>query len=133
MTRAAAAWLAAGLLAGCSTLKPYPAGSPENALVSSAIDSGSLFSSMRGSLHIHEIDSACRTSYLVFVFEGSSFLGGSSSSSSSGALIKPRPGYRYEVTVTYRDSIYNVLLRESDPRRGVSRELSRQDLRGCKA
>jgi hypothetical protein len=155
MMRAAPVLLALALLAACSTLKPYPGGSPENVVVTSAIESGSFFSSMRGSVHIHELDADCRTSYrgtvkldqpkvalglpadrasyLVFVFEGASFLGGSSSSSSSGAVLKPRPGYRYDVAVTYRDSIYNVLLRESEPRRGSSRELARQDLKGCKA
>jgi hypothetical protein len=155
MMRAAPALLAVALLAACSSLKPYPGGSPENVVVTSAIESGSFFSSMRGSVHIHELDTGCRTSYLgtvkldqpkvalglpadrasylVFVFEGSSFLGGSSSSSSSAAVLKPRPGYRYDVAVSYRDSIYNVVLRESDPRRGSSRELARQDPRGCKA
>lgn len=143
------------LIAGCSSLKPYPGGSPENVVVSSAIESGSFLSSMRGSLHIHEIDSGCRTnylgtvtldrpsvalglpaeraSYLVFVFEGSSFLGGSSSSTSSGTLLKPRAGYRYDVAVSYRDSIYHVVVRESDPRKGGSRELTRRDLKGCSA
>ena len=61
MRRAAAACFAAALVAGCSSLKPYPGQSPENVVVSSAIQSGSLFASMRGSVHIHEIDSGCRT------------------------------------------------------------------------
>ena len=110
------------LAAGCSSLKPYPGGSPENVVVRSQIESGSFFSSMRGSVHIHALDAGCRTSYLgtvnldqpkvvfglpaerasylVFVFDGSSFLGGSSSSSSSGTVLKPHAGYRYEVAVT---------------------------------
>jgi hypothetical protein len=155
MVRGVLLCLAVALMAGCSSLKTYPSRSPENVVVSSAIESGSFFSSMRGSVHIHELDAGCRTnylgsvkldqpkvalglpaeraSYLVFVFEGSSFLGGSSSSSSSAAVLKPRAGYRYEVAVSYRDSIYNVVLRESDPRRGSSRELPRQELKGCKA
>jgi hypothetical protein len=155
MVRGVLLCLAAALIAGCSSLKTYPGRSPENVVVSSAIDSGSLFSSMRGSVHIHELDSDCRTnylgtvkldqpkvalglpaeraSYLVFAFDGSSFLGGSSSSSSSGTVLKPRAGYRYEVAVTYRDSIYHVVLRESDPRSGASRELPRRQPAGCKA
>jgi len=155
MARGVLLCLAAALIAGCSSLKTYPSRSPENVVVSSAIESGSFFSSMRGSVHIHELDSDCRTSYLgtvkldqpkvalglpaerasylVFAFDGSSFLGGSSSSSSSGTVLKPRAGYRYEVAVTYRDSIYHVVLRESDPRSGASRELPRRQLTGCKA
>ena len=33
--------------------------------------------------------------------------------------------------MTYQDSIYNVVLRESDPRKGASRELPRRELAGC--
>jgi hypothetical protein len=143
------------ILAGCSSLKTYPSRSPENVVVRSAIESGSAFSSMRGSVHIHEVDAECRTSYqgtvkldqpkvalglpaervsyLVFAFDGSSFLGGSSSSTASGTVLKPRAGYRYDVAVSYRDSIYHVVLRESDPRGGASRELPRRQLTGCKA
>ena len=154
MARRFALFLAAVLIAGCSSLKTYPSRSPENVVVSSAIESGSVFSSMRGSVHIHELDADCRSSYLgtvkldqpkvalglpaerssylVFAFDGSSFLGGSSSSTSSGTVLKPRAGYRYDVAVTYRDSIYHVVLRESDPRSGTSRELPRRQPAGCK-
>lgn len=34
--------------------------------------------------------------------------------------------------VTYRDSSYNVALRESDSRKGSTRELARRDLAHCK-
>jgi hypothetical protein len=143
------------LFGGCSSLKPYPSVAPENVVVKSALESGSILSSMRGSVHIHELDASChssyvgtvkldrpsvalglpaeRASYLVFAFDGSSFLGGTTSSTSSGTVLKPRPGYRYEFAVTYKDNIYNVVLRESDPRRGASREVPRQELRGCSA
>ena len=150
----AVVWLVA-LAAGCSSLKTYPNVAPENVVVRSTIESGSMLSSMRGSVHIHEVDSGCHTSYLgtvkldrpsialglpaerasylVFVFEGSSLFGGSTSSAGAGTLLKPRPGYRYEFAVSYKDSIYNVVLRESDPRRGASRDVPRQELKGCPA
>jgi hypothetical protein len=143
------------LLGGCSSLRPYPSVTPENVVVKSALESGSILSSMHGAVHIHELDASChssyvgtvkldrpsvalglpaeRASYLVFAFDGSSFLGGTTSSISSGTVLKPRPGYRYEFAVTYKDNIYNVVLRESDPRRGASREVPRQELRGCSA
>jgi len=114
-----------------------------------------MLSSMRGSVHIHEVDASCHTSYvgtveldrpsialglpaerpsyLVFVFPGSSLFGGTTSSAGAGTVLRPRPGYRYEFAVSYKDSIYNVVLRESDPRGGASRELPRQELRGCSA
>lgn len=145
--------LAAALAAGCSSLRPYPNVAPENVVVKSAIESGSILSSMRGSVHIHGVDGcntsyvgtvkldrpsvalglpAERASYLVFVFEGSSLFGGSTSSAGAGTVLKPRAGYRYEFAVTYKDSIYNVVLRESD-RNGGSHELPRQQLKGCSA
>jgi hypothetical protein len=153
--RIAALTLAAVATAGCSSLKPYPRVTPENVVVKSAIESGSVLSSMLGSVHIHELDSGCHTSYvgtvkldrpsialglpaerasyLVFAFDGSSFLGGTSSSTSAGTVLKPRAGYRYEFAVSYKDSIYNVVVRESDLRKGGSRELPRQQLKGCSA
>jgi len=143
------------LLGGCSSLRPYPSVTPENVVVKSALESGSILSSMRGSVHIHELDSGCHTSYvgtvkldrpsialglpaerpsyLVFVFQGSSLFGGSTSSAGAGTVLKPRPGYRYEFAVSYKDNIYNVVLRESDPRRGASREVPRRELKGCTA
>ena len=146
---------AVALLAACSSLRPYPSVTPENVVVKSAIESGSVLSSMRGSVHIHELDASChssyvgtvkldrpsialglpaeRASYLVFAFDGSSFLGGTSSSTSAGTVLKPRAGYRYEFAVSYKDNIYNVVVRESDPRRGASREVPRQELKGCSA
>jgi len=153
MIRAARAVLVV-LLAGCSSLRPYQNVTPENVVVRSKLESGSIFSSMRGAVHIHELDATChsnyvgtmkldrasvtlglpaeRASYLVFSFDGSSFLGGTSSSTSAGTVLKPRPGYRYEFTVTYKENIYNVVLRESDPR-GGSHEMPRLQLKGCSA
>ena len=147
MSRHAALLLAICLAAGCSSIKTYQARGPDNVFVSSAI------SKMRGAVHVHDVDADCRTayagtvqldrpeialslpperpSYLVFSFEGSSLFSGSTSMS-VGTLVKPRPGYRYEFAVTYRDSIYNVALRESDPRRASSRELPRRGLQDCK-
>jgi hypothetical protein len=143
-----AALLALSLAAGCSGMRAYQAGGPDNVFVSSAI------SKMRGTIHIHGVDAGCRTeylgsvaldrpdtafalppgrpSYLVFSFDGWSLLGGSSSMS-VGTLLEPRAGYRYGVDVAYRDNIYNVTLRESDPRRGAARELARRGLSDCNA
>jgi hypothetical protein len=142
--------LALALAAGCASTRTYESRAPENVLVRSSIDSS--IESVRGVLHIHEVDAQCRTqylgsvrldspsrtlglpaerpSYLVFTFEGSSFLGGSTSTS-VGTLLKPRAGYRYEFGATYRQSIYQVSLQEIDARRGSSRELARRDLSRC--
>jgi len=65
-----------------------------------------------------------RASYLVVRFDSSSFLGGSRAIS-AGALVEPRAGYRYELNVRYRNSIYDLALRAID-RKGARRELPRR-------
>ncbi len=67
---------------------------------------------------------ASRATYLVVRFDSSSFLGGSRAIS-TGTLVEPRAGYRYELRVRYRNSIYDVALLEID-RKGASRELPRR-------
>lgn len=147
MTRRATLALVLWLAAGCSSLKPYEAAGPDNVLVNSAL------SEVRGALHVHGVEAGCRTeyfgtvhldrpatalslppgrlSYLVFSFDSTSWLAGSRSTS-VGRLLEPRAGYRYDVDVTYRESIYNVTLRESAPRDGPTREIVRRGLPDCK-
>ena len=146
-------FLALAFLAGCSGIKAYRDAPVKNLVVRSDVDSGSMFSSMRAGLDVYRVETGCRTqyegtvrldrpsvevglpsdrlSYLVFTFEGSSFLGGSSSATSAGMLLKPRAGYRYEAAVSYREDIYDVVIRELDPRRGASREIPHRDLEAC--
>ena len=144
---------AAVLLSGCSGIKTYPNDLPKNLQVRTEATSGSAFSSMRVALHIHQVDASCRTeyqgtvqlnepsigvgvpsgrmSYLVFTFSGSSFLGGSSSSTRYETLLQPRAGYTYEARARYKDGIYHVEIRENDPRRSASREIERRTLADC--
>jgi hypothetical protein len=72
-----------------------------------------------------------RWSYLVFDFSTSSFLAAKRTRISLETLLKPRAGYRYEASVTYRDDIYNVVIREQSPRGGW-REVAMRDLASCK-
>lgn len=135
------------LAAGCSGIKTYTQSGPRNVVVRSDI------SKVEAALNIHEVGADCRTtyrgtvqldepsisvgipvdrvSYLVFSFASSSFLRGSSSSS-IGTLLSPRPGYSYEVQVSYRDDIYNVAIRETDLRKSPTRELPRRGLESCR-
>ena len=146
MRRIAVLALSATLAAGCSSTKTYQGAAPENVTVQSAL------SKMRGTLHIHEVDAGCRTqylgsvaldqpsvalglpvervSYVVVSFEGSSLLSGRTTTSVA-TVVRPRAGYRYQFDVTYKDSLYHVALRETDPRRGTARELARRDLAHC--
>jgi hypothetical protein len=136
-----------GLAAGCSGIKTYQESGPRNVLVRTDA------SGVEAALDIHDVSPDCRTayrgtvpldkasvsvgipadrlSYLTFNFASSSFLRGSSRSS-TGTLLKPRPGYSYEIQVSYRDDIYSVVIRESDPRKSSSRELPRRSLDSCR-
>ena len=144
-TSAALACAVALAAAGCAGGKPYPDVAPKNLTVKTS-------SSARAALGVHGVDAQCRTeylgtvaldktaaevgipaerwSYLVFDFSTSSFLGGRRTSTTFETLLKPRAGYRYEASVSYRDDIYNVVIREQSPR-GPWREVAMRDLASC--
>jgi len=140
--------LAAALLGGCSGgRKSYPNDLPEkNVSVRPAL------SGVRAVLHIHGVDAQCRTeylgtldldrpsvalgipadrwSYLVFDFSSSSWLSGSHRMTQE-TLLRPRAGHRYEIAATYRENIYDVVVREAPPR-GQLRPLPLQDFSSCR-
>lgn len=143
--------LALGLalaLAGCAGPTPYRDDvTPKNVSIRT-----STASDVRAVVGVHGVDARCRArylgmvaldkpsvalgipqerwSYLLFEFATSSFLGSSRSAVSKGTLLKPRAGYRYEVDVSYRDDIYNVVVRERSPR-GTLREIPLLELSSC--
>lgn len=110
-----------------------------------------LLALLGAALHVHDVTGACETryegtlaldqpavevglpesraSYVAVTFDTSSLLGGSRATT-IGTLVTPRAGYRYELAVRYKESIYDVALRELD-RKGTSRDLPRRGLSGC--
>lgn len=146
---------AAGVLAGCSSLKSYPNAGERNLEVRTRTESGSMFSSVRAAVHVHRVDTGCRleyqgtvdldrspvrvaipvdrSSYLVFTFASSSFPGGSRSTISQETTFRPRAGYRYDAEVTYRNDTYHVVLRELSAQPGAARELEFNGLGACSA
>lgn len=145
--------LAAGLLAGCSGIRPYPDTPDRNLLIRTDARSGSAFSRVRAAVDIYRVDEQCRadyqgtveldqpevsagipadrSSYLAFRFSGSGLLGGTSSSISKETLLNPRAGHRYDIDVTYRDDIYNVVIREYPASGGPGRDIEFRNLRDC--
>lgn len=135
------------LLGGCAgNLKPYPEeASPKNLTVRTAT------SGVRAELDIHSVDAQCRApyvgtvklnkpsiavgipadawSYLKFDFSSSSFLRGSHQMTKE-TLLRTRAGHSYEAEVTYKDDIYNIVLREKPPR-GAPREVPLLGLTSC--
>ena len=145
----------ASLLAGCLGSKTYPNKLDKNLHVHTATDSGSWFSRVRATVDIHRVGEDCaivyegtvqladpkvgigipphRWSYLVFVFDSSSFLGNRSGAITYETLLKPRPHYRYDVAVSYRDDIYHVGIRETLPDHSTGHELDRLPLSACRS
>jgi len=150
--RASGAALLIGCLAGCSGIKTYPNSLDKNLLVHTSTDSASIFSRVRASLSISRVDEQCRIqyegtvdldkssipvgipverwTYLVFDFASSGLLA-NSSSMAQGTLLKPRAGYRYDVEVTYRDDLYNVVIRESPTGTDHKKDIALKQLDTC--
>jgi len=150
--RASGAAFLIGFLAGCSGIKTYPDGLNKNLLVHTSTDSASILSRVRASLSISNVDAQCRIqyegtvdldrnsipvgipverwSYLVFDFSSSGLLA-NSSTMAQATLLKPRAGYRYDIEVTYRDDLYNVVIRESRPGITHARDIDLKRLDAC--
>jgi hypothetical protein len=146
--------LAVGLVAGCSGLKPYPNTLEPNLQIRTETKAGSVFSGVRAAVGVYRVDARCEieyqgtvdldkpvvavgipadaASYLVFAFASSSFLGGTRSTISQETLLRPRPGYRYDIEASYKDDIYNVAIREVHSRTGASRAVQLQRLDACR-
>lgn len=137
------AWMAAGCclaVAACAGRPPYVSDQPKNLSFRTAVESG-----VRAAADVYSVDAACnakplgrvaldrpvleiglpegRASLLVVEFTGSRFLGSQRTSMAKNVMFTPRPGRRYEARVEYRDSLYNVELKEIDIRSGASREV----------
>lgn len=141
------------LLAGCLGIRHYPNTMDKNLHIQTKTDSGSFFSKLRAAVDIYRVDADCKTkyegtiqlnepsvdvgipshrlSYLVFVFSSSSFLASSNSTVTHDTLLKPRAGYNYDIKVSYIDDIYNVVIRETHPRKPGSRDIELKDLSAC--
>lgn len=145
--------LAVGLFAGCSGIRPYSNTLEKNLHIRTATKSGSIFSTVRAAVSIYRVDEQCRIeyqgtvdldeplvlvgiapdrlSYLMFGFASSSFFANARSTISQETLLKPRAGYRYDITVSYKDDIYNVVVREHHPRKAASRDIELKGLDAC--
>ena len=141
--------------AGCSGLRPYPNDlATKNVAIRTMTNAGSMFASVRVELDVHGVDAtSCgarylgtlqldhspvalgiapeRGSVLTFRFLSAGFLGGSRSSVSRAVFIAPGPDQRYEIDVSYRDDLYDVVVRER-LRSGTLREVAAVDLRTCR-
>lgn len=140
--------LALVALGGCAGVKTYPTDATGNVTVRPELDRG-----VRATVDVHFLDAKCeaqhqgraalqvpattlalptdRLSYVAVTFDTSSFLRGSASTS-AGTLIRPRPGYSYQIDARYHANIYDVRIVEIDRRSGARRELARRDFGACR-
>jgi hypothetical protein len=146
--------LCAALAAGCGGAVRYPEVAEKNLSIRTQTSSGSAFSSVKAVLGLHAVDGQCkltyegyvqldrplvqvgippgRLSYLVFEFASASFLGGTRGSITQETLLRPRPGASYDISVSYRNELYEVALRETPPRGGRPRDIELAGLGACK-
>lgn len=138
MKRVAAICVVAVMMAGCSSIKTYPNTLPKNMHVTTKLDSGSRVTSTEAVLDIYRVDASCALTeegrvdleeaktdvglptngrlYLEFTFFNHNYLARSSSSTSYGLLLTPRPGVSYQTKAQYLSGIYDVVVRESGGR-----------------
>jgi hypothetical protein len=75
---------------------------------------------------------AGRLSYLVFEFATSSFWRSTRGSIKRETLLRARPGASYDIQVSYKDELYDVVIRETSARGGRAREVELAGLRACR-
>jgi hypothetical protein len=143
------------ILTGCSGIKPYPNTLTKNLHIRTETESASIFSKVRADVEIYRVDKSCqikyegtirlneplvevgipsdRLSYLVFTFSSSSVLASTSGTISRDTLLKPLPGCNYDIKVSYKEDIYNVMIQETNSRKSKSREIELKELSACSA
>ena len=154
--RLVALLLLAGAMAGCAgTQQPYVSSAENNLHFTTVAESGSVFSSVRASVHIHSVDENCRTnyrgtirldessiatgipvgqpSYLVFSFDSSSFLANRRSSIDYKTMLTPRQGHNYDIAVEYIDDTYSAKITEVNLRNNRRGEVRYRPLDVCGA
>ena len=153
LSRVVISILFAGLIAGCSGLTPYVSDYEKNLYITTRTEASGFLASVDAAVDIYSVDSNCARQYqgtvdlrktlvavglppetlssLSFTFASSSFLANSHGTMSYDALLEPRDGYVYDVSVSYIDNIYNVAIRERSSSSGDSRELAATLLDSC--
>ena len=146
--------LFAGLITGCSGLRPYVSDYEKNLYITTRTEANGFLTSVDAAVDIYSVNSDCARqyqgtvdlrktsvavglvpntlSYLSFTFESSAFLANSHGTMSYDTVLVPRDGYDYDVSVSYIDNIYNVTIRERNSSSGESRKLRATSLDSCR-
>lgn len=138
----------AALLGACSGITPYRSATEKNFYIRAAMQNA------RASIDVYRVDSSCHAQYegtvvldtpraeigippdrlslLVFNFTTSSWLGGNRRTMAREALFRPRTGRRYQIDLSYRNDIYDIVAREGEPGKRAGRELDLKSLDTCR-
>lgn len=153
LPRVALVVVAMAELAGCASTRIYPNQGPANLVIRSKVEAREgLLSSAAVALHVHRVESRCKTSYegmllldapetrialvpdqpvlLVFTFASKDFVSGGGSVRHDMLLVA-RSGFTYTGDVSYVRGIYDVVLREVKAGMGPGRVIEARALPPC--
>lgn len=153
LPRVALVVVAMAALAGCASTRIYPNQGPANLVIRSKVEAREgLLSSAAVALHVHRVESRCKTSYegmllldapetrialvpdqpvlLVFTFASKDFVSGGGSVRHDMLLVA-RSGFTYTGDVSYVRGIYDVVLREVKAGMGPGRVIEARALPPC--
>lgn len=138
----------ASLVTGCSNVKPYKSTLPVNLSIKAQTESD-----VTPTVDIYAVDKVCqltyqgrvevtgklkkvgitenKPSYLVVNFAKSSFWSGQSSSMSSEVMLSAKPGYSYQMDLSYLDAIYDIKLESTHLKSGKTRPVEPAGLGDC--
>jgi hypothetical protein len=136
---------------GCAI--PYAGIGPPNLQIKTSTGARTIFGVTNAALEIERVTPDCRgvsegkvylrdapdslhlpagrLSNLVFSFRTSSLFWGTESTTTYTTLIRPREGFRYEVTIAYAEGLYTIDIIETATKGGPAQKLPRQDISAC--
>ena len=137
------------VISGCSGLKTYPSTGDRNLIVRTKV-SGSITTKVEAFLHVYRLQAPChleylgtvelnrdeiqvgilprQSTYLKFSFETSTRFANTSSTVPYSVALTPQLDAQYTADVSYVDSIYSVVVRETGPRGTAERFIGRSKL-----
>lgn len=144
------------LLTGCSSVKTYPNTLSKNMyVIPTKLDSGSIMWSTITEFDIHRVNARCEIDYLGrvyldkgvstevgiptgeplfldFIFASKRFLSPDMRTVRYDTMLTARPGFDYRTEVSYKDGIYNVVIKETSRDGRTVNTIKRRPLNSCR-
>ncbi|MFP8835747.1 hypothetical protein ACLIJR_15915 [Hydrogenophaga sp. XSHU_21] len=145
--------LLCALIAGCTSVRPYPTDGPPNLQVDVRTESGPFLRNVDVAVDIHRVSPECRLEhlgrrqltdpvaelglpvgvplYLEFIFLKSGRFVNDSSVVRHDTLLTVRGGHRYTARIRYLNGLYEVVMHEAVAGQAMARSVERQPLDRC--